>query len=92
MFVDYLIVFVIIAEGILRLNSLSESLNTGPAHLEDRGQGPWQPALGPPHPAWALQGQSSASAPRGGWLQENQMASGSAFPLPFSCWVCGPQG
>lgn len=40
MFVDALIIFVIIAERSLRLISLSESLETGPAQLEDRGQEP----------------------------------------------------
>lgn len=40
MFVDSLVVFVILAERILRLISLSESLDTGPAQLEDREQEP----------------------------------------------------
>lgn len=38
MFVDSLIVFVIVAERILRPISPSESLDTEPAQLEDRGR------------------------------------------------------
>lgn len=67
MFVDSLVVFVIFAERILILISLSESLDTRPAQLEDKGQELRQwPAVGPPHPAWARRGQGSASAPQGG--------------------------
>lgn len=40
MFVDSLIVFVIVAERILRPISLSESLDAEPPQLEDRGQEP----------------------------------------------------
>lgn len=65
MFVDALIIFVIIAERILRLISLSESLETKSAQLEGAGRSLGS-AVGPPHPAWARQGQSSASAPRAG--------------------------
>lgn len=52
MFVDSLVVLVIVAERILRLISLSESLDAEPAQLEDRGQEPHslqrglQPSLG----------------------------------------------
>lgn len=40
MFVDSLIVFVIVAKRILRLISLSESPDMGPAQLQVRGQEP----------------------------------------------------
>lgn len=89
MFVDSLIVFVIVAERILRPISLSESLDAEPPQLEDRGQEPHslqrglriQPGPGEDRVQTLPQG-------RGGELQENQVDSGSALPLPS----CGPEG
>lgn len=94
MFVDSLVVFVIFAERIRRLISVSESLDTGPAQLEDRGQEPPQwPAVGPPQPAWARRGQGSASAPRAGWVAPRRshglwVSTSSAFFL-LGPWTWG---
>lgn len=93
MFVDSVIVFVIVAERILRPISLSESLDREAAQLEDGGQEPHSLLRG-------LRIQPGPGKDRvqplplglAGWLQGNQVDSGSALPLPSSCWVCGPEG
>lgn len=87
MFVDSLIVFVIVAERILRPISLSESLDTEPAQLEDRGQEPRSLQRGlPSQPGPGKDRVQPLPSGWGGWLQENQVDSGSALPLPSSCW------
>lgn len=88
MFVDSLVVFVIFAERILRPISLSESLDTGPAQLEDRGQEPQRPAVGPSHPAWARRGQSSVSVPRAGWVAPGK-SNGPRVSTSFVLFLLG---
>lgn len=92
MFVDSLIVFVIVAKRILRLISLSESPDMGPAQLQDRGQEPGQPSVGPPHLAWARQGQSSASASRVGVSAPGKSSGhwvSTSFALFLPLWPVG---
>lgn len=87
MFVDSLIVFVIVAERILRPISLSESLDMEPAQLEDRGQEsqslrwglPIQPGPGKDRVQPLPPGK-----PSGLWVS-------TSFVL-FLLGVCGPEG
>lgn len=92
MFVDSLTVFVIVAKRILRLISLSESPDMGPAQLQDRGQEPGQSSVGPPHLAWARQGQSSASASRVGVSAPGKSSGhqvSTSFALFLLLWPMG---